>query len=1071
VTATPESANTRERELRTARRIAWIVSGVYYLAAFVVFRQVLFAIPDVLAGRELIVGDELVPYFNPHSQLLDQAAGEFNELTNGYEFRVRYSFLTTWLRHYQVLPFAILLVIPAIFVVTYRTVAWFIADAFRMLSPVTVYVSTAFPVGLLYMIVTYAKITHFYTLIVGLAMMTISVLYMMHALLFSREHWLRRAVIACVVTLLNPAVHYLVLFTVFLGVAGVVLIVGEVVFWIREGGAKRARGYPRRLMASVRRRWTLRRVRGILHRWGQTTLGRGAVAAAVFVTVTLIPYYLFVTLVALRGVENLSETVPGDYYFIRDASVSWLHMLSWDLAGIMDKVLYGDYLSKVPRVSNLVYSAVFFAPLLVPAIRRSLRPTRAHRQFFGVVYIVSVFAMWATIGYAEPAWFPTFHRTMSSITRTLYATDTPIGDLALSISASVVQVLRFPHRFQLILYVVAPVTMSLTVAWAVDALRWRWRPRRPEAEGSPRRKSKDAVLMRVAATGLIATVFFVPFLSNDNYRQVYGSGNFGTFLAPYPVGDLSSLKDAMSELPDGKTIVLPPTETAKLVVDDNGIDHKFIDKFFVYYLDKPSFYYGLTGDSYNKYQFFLILRGIYYQQDWWVTPARDIGVRYVIVNKKIGDNGGIGAEYLPDVESYVGPAMERQVDMGLATRHYENDSYVLYEIQDEADSERETLLIDSSWTEYLNLVWNRLDLSACYDLDYLPYFETQEPGEPLPLVYSPTPTTTAIDLWGVEHRESFFRPSSQIFPFNSDIVAASYYLSPMFREYLFLSNTKWNRTEVISPGVFGTFDGSFIAVPRATEFTVPVKFATDGKYRVLMRGAAAGNSMTVEASTVGLSERLEFLNSPDSMQFYTEETIYTSERVPVDVTTLPVAEIEAEVDAGLIPVNTRYEYHDLGVVDAAAGAATLTFTKHDSNPLLVEGVLLIPEHEYQTLSIEDRAQLVQDPDELECSRTYDVFGIDSDGYIDPAANEAHEDLSNEELLSLAASGVPSLEPDDTGGLGADALVLAIAAAIVLGLALMVRARTHADVAPDREVASTEDLLQPKKGRGESRESK
>jgi hypothetical protein len=90
----------RASDLRIARRIAHAVSAVYFLVAFIVFRDVLFAIPSVLRGEAVIVGDELVPFFNPHSQLLDQAAGEFNELTNGYEFRVRYSFLTTWFRHY-----------------------------------------------------------------------------------------------------------------------------------------------------------------------------------------------------------------------------------------------------------------------------------------------------------------------------------------------------------------------------------------------------------------------------------------------------------------------------------------------------------------------------------------------------------------------------------------------------------------------------------------------------------------------------------------------------------------------------------------------------------------------------------------------------------------------------------------------------------------------------------------------------------------------------------------------------------------------------------------------------------
>ena len=86
------------------QRIALVVCGLYFVAALIVFRDVLFAIPDILAGKRVVVGDELVPFFNPRSQLFEQAQGEFSELTNGYEFRVRYAFLTTWLRHYMVLP-------------------------------------------------------------------------------------------------------------------------------------------------------------------------------------------------------------------------------------------------------------------------------------------------------------------------------------------------------------------------------------------------------------------------------------------------------------------------------------------------------------------------------------------------------------------------------------------------------------------------------------------------------------------------------------------------------------------------------------------------------------------------------------------------------------------------------------------------------------------------------------------------------------------------------------------------------------------------------------------------------
>lgn len=55
------------------------------------------------------------------------------------------------------------------------------------------------------------------------------------------------------------------------------------------------------------------------------------------------------------------------------------------------------------------------------------------------------------------------------------------------------------------------------------------------------------------------------------------------------------MKEALLKLPPGKVTVLPPTETAKAIVDINGVEHKFIDSLHIYYLDLPSYYYGLTG--------------------------------------------------------------------------------------------------------------------------------------------------------------------------------------------------------------------------------------------------------------------------------------------------------------------------------------------------------------------------------------------------------------------------------------------------------------------------------------------
>jgi hypothetical protein len=1049
----------REQELRASRRIVHVVSIVYVVIAFVVFRDVLFSIPAVLSGNSVIVGDELVPFFNVDSQLLEQAAGQFNELTNGYEFRVRYAFLTTWVRFYPVLPFAILLVIPGIVIVAYRTFVWFITDVFRMLSPITIALSTALPVGLIYAIMIYAKVTHFYTLVLGLAMVTVSILMMLHALLFSQRRWVLRAVIASLVVLLNPAVHYLVLFVVFLAIAGVTLLLGEFACWIRSGGPGRLRALPQRIRAALRPHRSLRRLKLVLRRWSGTTIGRGVIVVAIFVLVTLIPYMLFVKFVALRGVPNLSETVPGDYYFIRDASVSWLHVLSWDLAGIMDKILYGDYLAKVPRVSNLVYSVVFLIPFIVPQVRRALLPTRAHRQLFGVLAVVSAFAFWATIGYAEPQWFPSFHRTLAAVTRTLAGNDGPVGSISLAISSSIVQVLRFPHRFQLLLFVIAPLIMSLAIAWAVDALFRRWMRRRDAVGGVAR--SGDAALLRGAAVVAIGAVFFAPLLSNSNYRTVFGSGDFGTFLSAYPLHDLKELKQKLLTLEKGKTVVLPPTETAKLVTDDNGVDHKFIDKFFIYYLDLPSYYYGLTGDSYNKFQFFLLLRGLYYQQDWWINVARDIDLRYMIVNKKLRDNRGVGAEYLPDVEEYIGPAMERQEAMGFVENRFENDSFILYELVDPPEDDRQVLLVDSSWSDYLALLWNRLDLTRCYDLEYLPYVDPRAlaagDGTAGALVYAGSSTeTTALDLWTLQHRDAFFSPSPKMFPFNSDIVASSYYLSPMFRAFLMFSTTKWNRTDMITPGVYGTLKGSFVAVPRATQFTITVRAATADRYRVLMRGAVTGNALTVDSTTLPIQRSVELNPTPGAVDFYSPETVYSRDRVPAAVGSLSIGDLQTRIDEGLVAVNSRNEYHDLGTVEISAGSHTLRFDKLDGNPLLVEGVVLIPESAYQEMSAETAPNVITSPSQLQCNKTYPVFGPDSEGYVDAAANDAHADLSQEELLDLAAAGVSSLEPDESGGLGADWLVLLLASLLVLGAVITVRSRTRPR--PDDDPATADGAV-------------
>ncbi|MBX7455857.1 hypothetical protein GR927_48430 [Mycolicibacterium sp. 3033] len=1019
------------------KRIALVVCALYFVAALVVFREVLFAIPDILAGKRVVVGDELVPFFNPQSQLFEQAQGEFSELTNGYEFRVRYAFLTTWLRHYMVLPFAILLVLPTIVSAAYLTTSWFMRRCFPFLPATTVYLSTAAPTTVIYMIMIYAKITHFYTLVLGLCLMLISSYLMLDALLFRPTRWGRRMIASCLVTLLNPAVHYLVLFALFLGLTVVTLLIGELAKSIRSGGLGRlwtGLRKPRRLWRfrghrPLSRSGRLGRARAMLATWNTTTTMKCVWAVASLGLFALAPYALFVKFVALRGVPNLSETVPGDYYFIRDASVSLMHILSWDLAGIMDKINYGDYLAKVPRVSNIAYMVLIFIPLAVPAVRRAFLTSRPQRQLFGVLYVNVVFAIWATVGYGDPAWFPTFHRSVAALTRFVAQINGTAGDATLGLASTIVQVLRFPHRFQLILFMLGPLLLALPLAYALRELgRW-WDGR---AERSPRERTRHPAVVPVAMAVSLSLVMFVPILSNHTYRAAYSSGDFGTFLSPYPVGDLKDLKTALLKYPRGKTVVLPPTETAKLVVGPNQVPHKFIDKFYIYYLDQPSFYYGLTGDKKNKFEFFLMLRALYYKQDWWVNIARDMGLEYIVLNKQVQNNRGVGAEYLPDIESYLRDEIQAVPDH--VEQLYENDSFVLYRLRDPAEQNRPVLLFDTSWNGFLNTVFDRLDLSRCYDFQYISDFAGTTTGEPIDLI-TDNPRQAALDIWSVDHPKSFFVPSPTGNAFNSDVITSSYYLSPMFRLFLMFSFTKFNRGEVVTPGIFGTLAGSFTGLPRATKIKIPVAVPEAGRYRVLLRAAATANKLTVTSKTLGLNNTLELRSPNDALQMFTKETVYNPARKPTPTSDLSVAQLEKLVPNELIPVNLRYAYQDLGVVTADAGTHTVSIDKADDNPLLLEGLLLMPEEDYTTIALPPSVSVVKSADDLNCSERSPVrSGILESS--DAVGGKVNEGPTFEQLLELLGGmdDLKTAEPGGTGGrwlhLSATALLLLAGAAIV-----------------------------------------
>lgn len=960
------------QERTVVRSIALLVAVVYFGSSLFIFRGVAASIPSILNGDAVINGDELVPFFNPTSQLIDQAAGKFNQLTNGYEFRVRYAILTTWVRYYKVLPFALILVIPGVTYAAYLATSQFLAASLASPLPAsepaqptanalvftfsrpTIYLAALAPVAVIFLILTYAKITHFYTLILGFSMFLMAAAQVTFGLIFAERRPYRSIAIACLITLFNPAVHYLILFALYLSFTVGALVLLDVIVFVRAYGVRWLFS-PRQWWCMIfpLRKWLrFLSIWALLELWRQiryTTLTRAIMAFVLLALLALLPYGLFVKFYALRGVPNLSETVPGDFYFITDASISLDHVLSFDMAGIMDKAISGDYMAKEPRLPNLVYTALLFLPLFLPQLRRQVFCTWPRRQFLFTSYLNVFFSMWATLGYSKPAWLPTFHRTIAFITIEANDTQSFAGDLVIKITSTIVQVLRFPHRFQLILFMMACLLMPITVMWLAQKVHEYLDERIPQ-------------LSLAIWPGLIV-LLFVPLFSSWQYRETFASGNFHDFLAPYPVTLLREVKTALKALPPGKVVVLPPTETAKVITDIEGVDHKFIDKFHIYFLDLPSYYYGLTGDSDNKFEFFLLLRGLYYQQDWWINIARDLKIQYIVVNKELMANVMGGAEYLREIEKAIVPELD-----GLPQylrRIYENDSYVLYEITDLPRAERVPLLIDTNWNTFIQILSSRLDLTRYYDLRHTVVSDDLADYADLMLLTDDV-HAAMLDLYIKAHPQQFFGPSSSIFAFQPAIIPSSYYLSPMFRLFQFFSDSKWNRLNMITPGLYGTIRGSFIGLPRSTPFRIDAKFPSSEKYRVLLRGAATMNHLTIESKKLDYQNDLILHATPGTLIFFDQRKVFDQDRQPLDINSFTIDELERLIPTDVVAVNYRYQYFDLGVVDASEGTATFFFNKKDNNPLLVEGVLVIPDATYRNLKLPDNVHLLHSPVELCC---------------------------------------------------------------------------------------------------------
>jgi len=357
-----------------------------------------------------------------------------------------------------------------------------------------------------------------------------------------------------------------------------------------------------------------------------------------------------------------------------------------------------------------------------------------------------------------------------------------------------------------------------------------------------------------------------------------------------------------------------------------------------------------------------MLRALYYQQPWWVNIARDLNLKYVVVNKELVANTVGGQEYLREVERILIPELDAR--SAYLTKLLENESYVLYEFTDLPTAERVPLYLDVDWNSFIRILSSNLELTRYYDLRHTMVVGDLESFDSLTMV-TDDEHESALDLYLKANKTQFFRPSSVILPFDPEQISSSYYLSPMFRLFQFFSDSKYNRLEMITPGLWGTIEGGFIGVPREAPFRVDVTLPEEGEYHLLMRGAISAVDMEMTSKLFSEPQRITLASDPSNLVMFDKRLVFSSSRVPFDTSGYTNRELGMLIPSDVVAVNYQYQFFDLGVVTASKGKYPIYFNKLNDAPLLLEGILVIPEDVYKSLTLPLNVTVVQ-PDELCC---------------------------------------------------------------------------------------------------------
>lgn len=773
--------------LRSNRRLYVAVFALLLVFHAFVFRDVIAAIPDIMRGDASVVREELVPFFNFGTQFWGDGT---SALTSSEEVRVSYSFWTAWVRYDKVLPFALVLL---------NTVAAFLL--FYAFHRVGRYVYKRSLFGacaallatlLVHTILLYSKVAHFYVLIIGFGMFALSLSLLIEQIFFKLRLSKKNVLAVAGLTLLNPAVHYHVIFYVV-----ALLIIGIHVTFT--------------LIMNRRYFWKY--------------LRRGSVYFLLLVLLSLVPYAVYIFLTSAPG-GDVATQIPVNYWMIYYASLSLPYIFSLDTAGHIDLIRYGNYLAPVPRFGSIL---VMF---LIGSLFMFKRWKTMHivvKVLLITLFIIMLFAMWMTIGYSENSPY-SFHDLLGNVA-IFFAGLGGIGAAIAGFLGTFINVLRFPHRFQFIYFYVAGLLFMVALVWLREVLLRKWR--------------------MVPASACVVLIALFPLYASNDYRTALTSGDLATFAAPYRVpDDLKNIKARLAAQQTTKLFILPTLEGGRELVA-GGKSYSFIDKYLIYYLNQPTYYYGAGANTENKLLSYLVYRSIAYGEPWWQDMLADnLGITDILVPVTAKQREK-GIAYLPGIEGKI------QKSLGRGDRYKKvagGTDYALYSLA-RPRSQRAPLMINGDWQNVLEVLNRR---KAAGTSTYFPLqMEAYAKAKGEKRLMTDNIERSFYDFYQFTHQHATTVPRPAALPFSSQYVASTNFTNnALSLSTLYSKDDGYNYLQEKVPSLVNLQRPSFTGLTKGgVELPASLEVPQEGNYRLLLH--AASKKDKVEATLDGRAITLQ----------------------------------------------------------------------------------------------------------------------------------------------------------------------------------------------------------------------